>query len=121
MAATANVNVHSVINGAPGGSIITDYSITSAAANWQIQNLVLASGANTITVPALPATNGCHIILDPLSTIVVTLKGVTGDTGVAIGKTTKQTLNWDPAAPPASFVLTSASIQTGFNTQIIFF
>lgn len=121
MPATASISVHSVINGAPSGSIVTDYTIASAAANWQIQNIVLASGANTITVPTTPATSGCHIILDSTNTIVTTLKGITGDTGIALGKTTKQTLNWDPTAPPASFVLTSASIQTGFNTQIIFF
>jgi hypothetical protein len=122
MAATATITVSGdIINIAGGSSKIGPITLSSAAANGQKQVLVLASGTNTITVPALPATSGCVIELDPTSTIVVTLKGVAGDTGIALGKTTKQVLNWDPTAPPASFVLTSASIQTGFNTYITFF
>jgi hypothetical protein len=122
MAATASITVSGSIIGLPGGyDQIGPFTLSSAAANGQTQVMVLASGANTITVPALPATSGCIIVLDPANTIVTTLKGVAGDTGIAIGKTTKTVLNWDPTAPPASFVLSSASIQTGFNTYITFF
>jgi hypothetical protein len=52
---------------------------------------------------------------------VTTLKGVTGDTGIALGKTGFFMLCFDPTAVPASFVLTSASTQTGLFTYIQFF
>jgi hypothetical protein len=122
MTATASITIQGTIIGDPTGSAtIGPFVLASAAANGQEQVLVLASGDNTITVPALPATSGCIIVLDPACTIVTKLKGVGADTGIAIGKTTKQVLNWDPTAAPASFVLNSASIQTGFNTYIKFF
>ncbi len=122
MAATATITVAGSITGLPTGEQkIGPYTVSSAAANGQTQVLVLASGTNTITVPALPATSGCVIVLDPTNTVVTTLKGVAGDTGIALGKTTKNVLNWDPTAAPSSFVLSSASIQTGFNTYITFF
>jgi hypothetical protein len=120
--ATASITISGTITGLTmGDDKIGPFTLSSAAANGQTQVLVLQSGANTITVPSLPATSGCVICLDPANTIVTTLKGVTGDTGIALGKTTKQVLNWDPTAAPASFVLTSASTQTGFNTYISFF
>lgn len=123
MAAAATITLGGQISSEPGGQFtIGPITITSAAANWQVQNLVLANGANTITVPSTPAPTGCIIVLDPANTAIVTLKGVAGDTGIAIGKTTKAVmLCWDPTAVPASFVLNSAALQTGFNTQIIFF
>jgi hypothetical protein len=86
-----------------------------------VQELVLQSGANTITVPATPAPTGCIIQLPVGNTAVTTLKGVTGDTGIAIGKTGWAVIPFDPAAVPASFVLTSASTQTGLFTYISFF
>ena len=122
MAATASITISGSIIGLPAGEVkVGPFTLSSAAANGQTQVLVLASGTNTITVPALPATSGCIIAFDPSNTIVTTLKGVAGDTGIALGKTTKTVLNWDPTAPPASFVLSSASVQTGFNTYITFF
>lgn len=122
MTATASIVVSGTITGLPTGEDrLGPFTLTSAASSGQTQVLVLASGTNTITVPSLPATSGCIIVLDPTNTIVTTLKGVAGDTGIAIGKTTKTVLNWDPTAAPASFVLSSASIQTGFNTYIKFF
>jgi hypothetical protein len=82
---------------------------------------VLAAGANTITIPTLPAPTGCIIKLPATNTSVVTLKGITGDTGIAIGKTSTQVLTWDATAVPASFVLTSVATQTGLTTEITFF
>lgn len=122
MTATASITIAGTVTGLPTGEDkIGPFTLSSAAANGQAQVLVLASGTNTITVPALPATSGCVIALDPSNTVITTLKGVAGDTGIALGKTTKQVLNWNPLAPPASFVLDSASIQTGFYTYIKFF
>ncbi len=122
MAATASITIQGLISNAPtGGRYIGPITLASSAANGQVQRIVLLSGANTITVPTIPATNGCIIQLPSDNTVVTTLKGVTGDTGIAIGKTTATVLNWDPLAAPASFVLTSASDQTGKATEIQFF
>ena len=122
MAATANIVVSGSIQGTPTGSkTIGPIAITSATANGNVQLIVLQAGANTITVPTIPATTGCIITLPATNTSVTTLKGVTGDTGIAIGKMTAQVLTWDVAAAPATFVLTSVSTQTGLATEIAFF
>ena len=122
MAAQASVSIYGQITGTPvGNQVIGPLTATSAAACGQIQELVLQSGANTITVPATPAPTGCIILLPSTNTAVTTLKGVTGDTGIAIGKTGFFMLCFDPTAVPSSFVLTSASTQTGLYTYIIFF
>lgn len=122
MAAQASVSVTGQVTGAPTGNIVIGpLTITSAAACGQQQELVLQSGANTITVPATPAPNGCIIILPATNTAETTLKGVTGDTGIDIGKTGFHVLTFNTASLPASFVLTSASTQTGLYTYILFF
>lgn len=122
MAAQASVSISGQISNLPlGNQTIGPLTATSAAACGQVQELVLQSGANTITVPATPAPNGVIIQLPATNTAVTTLKGVTGDTGIAIGKTGFFMLCFDPLAVPASFVLTSASTQTGLFTYIQFF
>ena len=47
--------------------------------------------------------------------------GTTGDVGFAIGKTTAHVISWDPTAVPTSFILSSASTQTGKATEITFY
>jgi hypothetical protein len=122
MAANATVTISGQVTGLPDGSGVAfgPLTITSAAANWQTQAVVLASGANTITVPTTPAPTGCLVVLPSGNTAVTTLKGVSGDTGIAIGKTSALLICWDPTAVPASFVLNSASLQSA-PTQIKFF
>lgn len=122
MAATASITITGSITDTPaGGRTIGPITLSSAAANGQVQQIVLQSGANTITCPTTPAPSGCVIKLPSTNTAVVTLKGVSGDTGIAIGKTTTTVLNWDSTAVPSSFVLNSAATQTGLVTEIIFF
>ena len=122
MTATAQIRIEGQISGLPGGSVkVGPIDLTSAAANGQVQWTVLQSGANTITCPVSPAPSGVIIVLPSANTAVVTLKGITGDTGIALGKTTAHVLGFDPTAVPTSFCLTSAATQTGLATQIIFF
>jgi hypothetical protein len=122
MAAQASVSLTGTITGTPvGNQVIGPLTATSAAACGQIQELVLQSGANTITCPTTPAPSGVIIKLPDANTAVTTLKGITGDTGYAMGKTGWACLPMDPAAPVASFVLNSASTQTGLFTYISFF
>lgn len=121
MAATAAITISGTITGLPTGARTFASSISSAAANGQVTEVVLQSGANTITIPATPAPTGCVIQLNSANTAVVTLKGISGDTGIAIGKTGTTVLTWDPTALPGSFVLNSAATQTGLATEISFF
>lgn len=120
--ASATVNITGVLSGVPQGTVaigpITTTSTTPCAQQTQV---VLQAGANTISVPSTPAPTGCIIQLPSTNTSVVTLKGVSGDTGIAIGKTTSHLITWDPTAVPASFVLNSVSTQTGLVTTITFF
>jgi hypothetical protein len=122
MAATASITISGYISNTPTGSrTIGPITKTSADANGQVQRLVLQSGENTITIPTVPAPNGCLIQLPATNTAITKFLGVTGETGFAIGKTTSQFITWDPTAVPASFILSSAATQTGLVTEITFF
>lgn len=122
MAATSSVSIHGMVQGTPTGNrTIGPLTISNATGSGIVQNVVLQSGANTITPPTSPAPAGCIIKLPSTNTAITTLKGVTGDTGIALGKTTTTLLNWDSTAVPSTFVLTSASTQTGLVTEIAYF
>lgn len=79
---------------------------------------VLASGANTITVPQLPVPTFCIIIPNPSNTVAMTVKGIAGDTGIRISQIYPTMLSFDPAALPASFVVNAASLATTSTTFI---
>jgi len=120
--AVATVNISGSITGtATGTRVIGPITLASATANGQVTQVVLQAGFNAITIPTTPAPSGCIIVLPATNTSVTTLKGVTGDTGIAIGKTTTTVLNWDATAIPAALGLTSVSTQTGLVTEISFF
>ena len=60
----------------------------------------LASGANTITVPLIPGVivvTGLTIIPPAGNTSLMTLKGVAGDTGIALHKTDPTSIGLDLA------------------------
>lgn len=122
MAASASIVIAGTISNTPTGSYaVGPITLTSAPANGQTQRVVLASGENVITIPTIPAPSGCIIQLPSDNTAITKFVGTTGDTGFAIGKTSAMVLNWDSTAVPASFILSSASTQTGKPTQITFF
>lgn len=122
MTATASLSIAGAVQGtSTGNRTIGPISISSSNASPIVQTVVLQSGANTITPPTSPATSGCVIQLPSDNTALVTLKGVTGDTGVAIGKTTTTVLNWEASTAPTSFCLTSAATQTSKITEIAYF
>jgi len=81
--------------------------------------LVLANGANTITVPA--KAEGALIIFDSTSTVVKTLKGLTGDTGIVVRPNAWCVLTFDTTSPIASFVIDASTADTGKYTNIVFF
>jgi len=123
MAAAASIVIAGYISNTPtsGYRQIGPITLTSAAANSQTQRIVLQSGENVITIPTVPAPNGCIIQLPSDNTSVTKFVGTTGDTGFAIGKTTAHVISWDPTAVPASFILSSVSTQTGKATEITFY
>ena len=85
---------------------------TASPAQIQILNLLL--GANTITPPTGGVTIVAVTIRPPAgNTALITLKGVTGDTGVPLHKTDPTCLALDTTL--TTFVLTAASAVTGLR------
>lgn len=78
--------------------------------------VTLASGANTITAPTAATATRCTIIPPSGNTVLLTLKGVTGDTGVPLHKTDPTSFGVDSTL--VSFCLTAASSCAG--VRIIF-
>lgn len=73
----------------------------------QIQQVALASGANTITVPT--SAVAVTILMPSGNTVQVTLKGVSGDTGIALNQSGPSLIGLQGVT---SFVLNAASVVT---------
>lgn len=80
----------------------------NTASPAQVQIVALAIGANTITAPT--GATCCTIVKPTDNTASLTLKGVTGDTGVRLHNTDPDSVSVHSST--ASFVLTSAAIVT---------
>jgi hypothetical protein len=125
MAASGNVTIQGNVSGGAGGSeSFGPWTTTMNNAVYEILTVTLSASANTITVPST-ATVG--IIQPPNAGIpqpnpafsgTLTLKGVTGDTGVVISTTGATKLDWagttqgSAPSPPATFVITSTTTGT---------
>ena len=84
----------------------------SLASPGSIEIKTLSSGLNTITVPTGGATVVAVTIVPPTgNTTSITLKGVTGDTGVRLHNTDPTTIAIDPSV--TTFALTTGGIITG--------
>jgi hypothetical protein len=100
-----NITVQTALTSLPGGSVSQSTNIPGNSSNeYNVTTLTPASGANTITVPSFAA--GAIIRPASTNTQTLTLKGVTGDTGVAISKINPTVISFD-TSPPANFVLTA--------------
>lgn len=85
---------------------------TNTASPGSVEIKTLASGANTITVPTGGSTPTACVILPPTgNTTSITLKGVTGDTGIRVHNTDPFTVSL--YSTTASFVLTAGATITG--------
>ena len=103
--------------------VTVEYSVDMLAANsfsaanntaspGQMDLVTLAIGANTITPPAGGSTPvACTIIPPTGNTSTITLKGLTGDTGVVLHKTDPTSIGLN--SPTATFVLTASAQITG--------
>lgn len=90
----------------------TIVAATNAASPGSVEIKTLASGLNTITVPTGGSTVVACTIVPPVgNTTSITLKGVTGDTGIRIHNTDPTTVAIDPSA--TTFVLTTGAGITG--------
>jgi hypothetical protein len=112
-----SVTLQGLLTGTTAGTqYIGPYTLTpNAAGNFAVTELTLASGANTIAVPTW--AEFCVIVPPPTNAVALTLKGVTGDTGIPLSLTVPSELAF-PATPPASFVVTAASLTTAPTTFI---
>ena len=85
---------------------------TNEASPGSVEIKTLASGLNTITVPTGGSTVVAVTIVPPVgNTTSITLKGVTGDTGVRLHNTDPTTIAIDPST--TTFVLTTGGTVTG--------
>lgn len=123
MAATGNVTVTASVTGAPTGDMTYYRSTAMSNAQPAVTVVSLASGNNTVTVPAGATV---AIIVPPNATSpqpnpnyggVLTLKGAGGDTGVVISSYGPTVLNWQGTilgapSPPASIVINATATGT---------
>jgi len=80
----------------------------NAASPGQIDIVTLTSGANTVTPPTGGTTPLAVTIVPPSgNTALITLKGISGDTGIALHKTDPCTISLNSTT--STFVLTAAS------------
>lgn len=116
MAATGSLNLSGTVYGLlTGNKNIVVPVIASSAAVGQITSINLNTGANTITIP----TGATAAVIYPPSTNIysLTLKGVTGDTGIPINRTMWSVLSLDPTA--TTFVLTAGGAISGVEISFI--
>jgi hypothetical protein len=114
------VTISGNITGLPQGSVtIGPLTLTPADENlYEELTILFASGANTIAVP--PWSEFCLIQPGTGSVIALTLKGVTGDTGIPIGLSKPTLLSFVDDATPASFVITAASSFSAYSSISFF-
>ena len=84
-------------------------ALTNTSSPAEIEYVTLASGANTLTKPT--GARCCTIVPPAGNTTAITLKGVTGDTGIALHLTDPAEVTMADAA--TSFCLTAAAELAG--------
>lgn len=116
--ATSGIAFTVVSNWLQGGmtGTLIDYLLTNNNSPADVQYLSLISGANTINAtncPALPQSGGVWLVPPSGNSVTITLKGVTGDTGIALSLIAPTFLPF-AVSPPSSFVITTNNAITGF-------
>lgn len=115
MAVTSTRRVRISFTGESLTSLYNFVAASNLVAPDVIELKTLASGANTITLPTGGSTPTGATIIPPAGNLqTLTLKGVTGDTGILMHKTDPFSISFD-TVPPASFVLTAGGTITGLR------
>lgn len=119
MAAAGNITLAAnVVGGLDGSRSFGPVTITTAAAVTQTVSVALIVGATTLTVPAgstavvLFPPNSANPIPNPVFGGTVTVKGISGDTGVTVSNKWPTLLGFDTATAPANFVIASTVVGT---------
>jgi hypothetical protein len=87
---------------------------SNAASPGSVEIKTLSSGFNTITLPTGGTTvNACTIVPPTGNTVTLTLKGLTGDTGVPLHLTDPSTITF--AVATTTFGLTTGAALTGIR------
>ena len=111
MAVTATRMTTIVYSGDVAGTE-TISAAPNAASPGSVEIKTLASGANTITLPTGGSTVVACTIVPPVgNTTSITLKGVSGDTGIRVHNTDPTTVSFDSSV--TTFVLTTGAAITG--------
>ena len=95
MTITHHVQIRVSTSGLIGGGGGADVNITLSSADYDHSQLTLASGDNTIAIPV----GGLAMLFIPpvANSDTITLKGVTGDTGIPLSKTEPSYISLDAA------------------------
>jgi len=89
-------------------AVFTAVSASNVASPGKVDIVTLVIGANTITPPAGGSTPKAITIIPPAAnTATITLKGITGDTGVVLHPTDPTTIALN--SPTGTFVLTASA------------
>lgn len=103
----------------PGPNSLTVGPVTiTGTINPQISQVTLASGFNSVTVPA--GAVGVMITPPSNNAFTLTMKGIIGDTGIKISMTTTSVFIFDSVNLPATIGITASGLTTS-ATQIMFF
>ncbi len=102
-------------------SDLINYALTNGYSSAAVQAINLVTGANTISasnVPALANAGGIFLCPPAGNATAITLKGVTGDTGIVLSKVAPTFISFD-LAPPSSFVLTLGNNISNFKVVVV--
>lgn len=113
--ASATVTIQAVADWFQGqNGEMVNFELTNPNSPAVVQAISLISGVNTISAtncPAIATAAGVFILPPPANGTTITLKGASGDTGIAISPTAPTMLSLTNP-PLSSFVLTTNSTIT---------
>ena len=115
--ATGILTVAANVSGEPEGArSFGPLSVPTITSVTMDETIALTMGNNTITIPTgttsviIVGPNGVNPKPNPVSSVTLTLKGVSGDTGIAISAQNPVVLEWDLVVlPPSSIVINASS------------
>lgn len=117
MAAAGNITISgNVSGGLDGARSFGPITITTAAGITETLPVTLTIGANTIAIPTGATSlvvfppNASNPIGNPAFGGVLTLKGVTGDTGIVISNKNPTLISFDTLNTTATFVINSTAV-----------
>lgn len=99
----------------PGTALDTQLINVNSPCTPQVVNLTMGNNTfNATTCPALPQAGGVVLIPPNGNGQLLTLKAVTGDTGLPISSVAPSMYNFSPT-PPSQFVINAGGAVTGFG------